>query len=131
MGGDPLPTNNTEFESSFRCQLIHWTEPGLFARDSNINVIVRRVALECIVAAISGGVAYGIKLKDASDFAVDRDLLERGYPAYKSFRGLMHSELMPVATMDDRGGGDDDISSYFFVLLRPDVGEGDDHPDEV
>ena len=90
------------------------------------NEIMRHIALECIVAIIGGGVVHGVMLKDASDYAVKRDLLERRYPAYKSFRGLMHSGLMPAATMDDQSSGHDVSSSYFFVLLRPDADASND-----
>jgi carboxypeptidase C (cathepsin A) len=85
-----------------------------------------RIAFE-VVLLLRGGVARGIKLKDESDYAVRRDLLELSYPAYKSFRGLMHSGLMPAAVVtDDMTIGRDDFSSYFFVLLRPDGDDGND-----
>jgi hypothetical protein len=86
----------------------------------------RELAFE-VVLLLSGGVVRGIKLKVESDYAVRRDLLELSYPAYKSFRGLMHSGLMPAtAVIDDKSIGRDDFSSYFFVLLRPDGDESND-----
>jgi carboxypeptidase C (cathepsin A) len=84
-----------------------------------------QIIFAIIAATIGSGIAKENKLKDAADYAVKRNLLERSYPAYKSFRGLMHSGLMPAAIIDDKSRYDD-LSSYFFVLLRPDGESSDD-----
>ena len=90
------------------------------------------MAFGVIATAIGCDVAKGIKLKDAADYAVKRGLLERSYPAYKSFRGLMHSGLMPAAIIDDKSSYND-FSSYFFMLLRPDgeSSDADERTDET
>lgn len=59
-----------------------------------------------------------LKLNDASDYEVRRGLLEERYPAFQSFRGLMHAGMMP-AGINDEDTDDDEFSSYFFWLLRP------------
>lgn len=60
------------------------------------------------------------KLKDAADYLVKREILEEKYPAFKSFRGVMHAGMMPAGIIDDETD-DDEFSSYFFWLLRPRV----------
>ena len=65
--------------------------------------------------------AQAFQLKDASQYLVNRQSLEKSYPAYKSFKGLMHAGLMPAALRDDENAINDDYSSYFFWLFRPDV----------
>lgn len=80
-----------------------------------------------VAAAIGGGFAKEMKLKDSAQYAVKRKLLEKSYPAFKSFKGLMYSGLMPAAKLDSNN---DDFSSYFFVLLRPD-GKNDEPQDRT
>ena len=70
-------------------------------------------------AATNLGVASAFKLKDAAEYEVKRDLLEKSYPAFKSFKGLMHAGMVPAAFVDE--STTDDYSSYFFWLLRPDI----------
>lgn len=65
--------------------------------------------------------AQAFQLKDASQYQVNRQSLEKSYPAYKSFKGQMHAGLMPAALRDDENAINDDYSSYFFWLFRPDV----------
>jgi carboxypeptidase C (cathepsin A) len=77
-----------------------------------------------IAAAIGGSIAKEFQLQDVADYEVNRALLEKSYPAFKSFHGSMHAGLMPAAIVDDENGSDaSDFSSYFFVLFRPDSGE--------
>lgn len=87
-----------------------------------------QIALGVIAAAIDISSARAFKLKEAADYEVKRDLLEKSYPAYKSFHGAMHAGLMPAAFVDDESAADD-YSSYFFWLFRPDVESSD--TDEV
>jgi hypothetical protein len=61
-----------------------------------------------------------LKLNKASDYEVRRGLLEEKYPAFQSFRGLMHAGMMPAGIIDNDMGHDEEFSSYFFWLLRPD-----------
>ncbi|KAL7541891.1 hypothetical protein ACHAXR_011336 [Thalassiosira sp. AJA248-18] len=70
-----------------------------------------------VVAAANIGTANAFQLKDAADYEVKRSLLEKSYPAFKSFHGAMHAGLMPAALPDDTSN---DFSSYFFWLFRPD-----------
>ena len=65
--------------------------------------------------------AQAFQLKDASQYQVNRQSLEKSYPAYKSFKGLMHAGLIPAALRDDDNAINDDYSSYFFWLFRPDA----------
>lgn len=104
----------------------------LICLQDNNSMLKLTIAFGVIATSIGCGVAKGIKLKDAADYAIKRDLLERSYPAYKSFRGLMHSGLMPAAIIDDKSSYND-FSSYFFVLLRPDgeCSEADERTDET
>ena len=104
----------------------------LICLQDNNSMLKLQMAFGVIATSIGCGVAKGIKLKDAADYAIKRDLLERSYPAYKSFRGLMHSGLMPAAIIDDKSSYND-FSSYFFVLLRPDgeCSEADERTDET
>ena len=60
------------------------------------------------------------KLKDAAEYAVKRDVLEGTYPAFKSFRGMMHAGMMPAGIINNETN-DGEFSSYFFWLLRPHV----------
>ena len=60
------------------------------------------------------------KLKDAAEYVVKRDVLEKAYPAFKSFRGMMHAGMMPARILDNETN-DGEFSSYFFWLLRPHV----------
>ena len=102
----------------------------LICLQDNNSMLKLQMAFGVIATSIGCGVAKGIKLKDAADYAIKRDLLERSYPAYKSFRGLMHSGLMPAAIIDDKSSYND-FSSYFFVLYRPDSGESIFHNDTL
>jgi len=77
-----------------------------------------------ILAATIVTCAQAFQLKDASQYEVNRQSLEKSYPAYKSFKGLMHAGLMPAALRDDENATNDDYSSYFFWLFRPDVVDG-------
>ena len=77
-------------------------------------------------------VQASFQLKDATDYEVNRKLLERNYPAFETFHGSMHAGLMPAALInddDDVASGhdddDDDYSSYFFWLFQPLVDEND------
>lgn len=83
-------------------------------------------------AAITGNDirnSEAFQLKDAADYEVKRDLLETSYPVWKSFRGGMHSGIIPAALSGDEksssSSGSDDYSSYFFVLFQPDVESSD------
>jgi carboxypeptidase C (cathepsin A) len=90
-----------------------------------------QLALGLIAAAIGGSVAKELQLQDVADYEVNRALLEKSYPAFKSFHGSMHAGLMPAAIVGDKKNESDpsDFSSYFFVLFRPDNGESI-HADE-
>lgn len=66
------------------------------------------------------GAATALRLKDESHYEVKRDVLEEKYPAFKTFRGTMHSGMMPAIIIDDDENMDEDeYSTYFFWLLRP------------
>jgi len=83
-----------------------------------------QLALGLIAAAIGGSIAKEFQLQDIADYEVNRALLEKSYPAFKSFHGSMHAGLMPAAIFDDENESDaSDFSSYFFMLYRPDSGE--------
>mmetsp|Transcript_17224 Transcript_17224/g.41340 ORF Transcript_17224/g.41340 Transcript_17224/m.41340 type:complete len:165 (-) Transcript_17224:594-1088(-) len=60
-------------------------------------------------------VQASFQLKDATDYEVNRKLLERNYPAFETFHGSMHAGLMPAALInddDDDASGDDDDDDY-------------------
>jgi carboxypeptidase C (cathepsin A) len=83
-----------------------------------------QIALGLIAAAIGGSIAKEFQLQDVADYEVNRALLEKSYPAFKSFHGSMHAGLIPAAIVDDENESDaSDFSSYFFVLFLPDTGE--------
>jgi carboxypeptidase C (cathepsin A) len=67
------------------------------------------------------------QLHHPSHYQVNRSLLENGYPAFKTFKGQMHSGLIPAISLKDANGNVkenvDDYSSYFFWLFRPDGGD--------
>jgi carboxypeptidase C (cathepsin A) len=79
--------------------------------------------LGVLVSATAANIlaASAFQLKDAATYEVKRELLEESYPAFKSFKGSMHAGMMPAALIDDESASED-YSSYFFWLLRPDVG---------
>eukprot|EP00804_Cyclotella_cryptica_P027686 CCRYP_010298-RB/>CCRYP_010298-RB protein AED:0.04 eAED:0.04 QI:231/0.75/0.8/1/0.75/0.8/5/491/633 len=63
-------------------------------------------------------------LHHSSRYEVKRSLLEKGYPAFKTFHGSMHAGLIPAVSLVDDDGNErdvDDYSSYFFWLFLPDV----------
>jgi carboxypeptidase C (cathepsin A) len=64
------------------------------------------------------------QLHHPTHYEVDRHLLEKGYPAFKSFKGSMHAGLIPAVSLDDKKKDVDDYSEYFFWLFRPD-GDGE------
>jgi hypothetical protein len=70
------------------------------------------------------------KLHSPSHYEVKRSLLEKNYPAFKTFKGSMHSGLIPAISLVDKDGnekrGVDDYSEYFFWLFRPDGEEIED-----
>lgn len=70
------------------------------------------------------------QLHHQSHYEVNRSLLEKGYPAYKSFKGSMHAGLIPaVSLVDENGNAKEDVtdySEYFFWLFRPDVDEAEE-----
>jgi carboxypeptidase C (cathepsin A) len=62
-------------------------------------------------------------LKDVSEYAVKRDLLQKSYPAFESFTGEMYAGLMPAALLDT---DTTDFSDYFFWLFLPEGDSSDD-----
>jgi len=83
-------------------------------------------------------VQASFQLKDATDYEVNRKLLERNYPAFETFHGSMHAGLMPAALTNDddddaigHDDDDDDYSSYFFWLFQPHVDDNSDEDDDV
>ena len=65
-------------------------------------------------------------LKDVSEYAVNRDLLQKSYPAFESFTGEMYAGLMPAALLDT---DTTDFSDYFFWLFLPEEEEVVDSDD--
>ena len=65
-------------------------------------------------------------LKDVSEYAVKRDLLQKSYPAFSSFTGEMYAGLMPAALLDT---DTTDFSDYFFWLFLPEEEEVVDSDD--
>ena len=63
------------------------------------------------------------QLHHHSHYEVDRHLLEKGYSAFKSFKGSMHAGLLPAADIKKNA---DDFSEYFFWLFRPDGDDGEE-----
>lgn len=66
-------------------------------------------------------------LKDVSEYAVKRDLLQKSYPAFESFTGEMYAGLMPAALLDT---DTTDFSEYFFWLFLPEEEEVVDSSDD-
>ena len=82
-----------------------------------------------LTAQLPSMVLASPKLHHHSHYEVDRSLLEKGYPAYKSFKGFMHAGLIPaVSLVEENGNSKEDVndySEYFFWLFRPDVDDSD------
>ena len=99
-----------------------------------MNIKIRMMLLPTLqitlaLTAAVQEVVQAFQLKDATDYEVKRDLLEKNYPVFETFHGSMHAGLMPAALINDgaRSDGDsDDYSSYFFWLFQPHVDTSDD-----
>jgi carboxypeptidase D len=58
------------------------------------------------------------QLHHPSHYEVNRHLLEKNYPAFKTFKGSMYSGLIPAVSVEE---DTEDFSEYFFWLFRPEV----------
>jgi hypothetical protein len=79
-----------------------------------------------IAAVVTGGGVRAQKLPHRNDLKVKRNLLEKNYPAFKTFEGDMHAGLIPAVLLGSNTSNAEDFSSYFFWLFQPDTDSTED-----
>jgi hypothetical protein len=61
------------------------------------------------------------KLPHRSELRVKRDILEKEYPAFGTFKGDMYAGMIPAVLLDDETSNSEDFSYYMFWLFQPDA----------
>ena len=59
------------------------------------------------------------QLHHSSRYEVKRSLLDKGYPAFKSFHGSMYAGLIPAVSLVDADGNERDVLFLLLLLVVP------------